>query len=222
MKSQKQLNSATKKTDYFKEARATAIKLQNQHKQRRCGKWRPCKRMECVGCVERRLDYFLRATTFLINKHGIDCHCTISLPLSENDDVWLRLQSLSAILTEKLTGRIGPFVRILALGKEKGTPHVHYLIQEKYFKAFESVAKKSSPKKTRISQKEIYGIHGLLEYLFISNFLPTDTHPDKIKGIRLISGSRGITYGYPRKKHWKHLELMTLKNTFVDNSGRDL
>lgn len=174
----------------------------------RCREFRPCKRTECTPCQERRRGYFVEAGRLLAEEKGLNLHATISWPLTDNECSWERLLNLSSMLSRKLTGRIGPFIRTLAIGKSD-TPHVHYLINEDFKDRFYEIVKKNSPAGCRvfIDSELVKDVSGLLDYFFKMNFSPTVNDPRKVKGMRLISGSRGrITYSYPKTPHWKMLK----------------
>lgn len=174
----------------------------------RCRKCWPCKRTHCSGCQERRRHYFTEAASWFAKERGMNLHCTISWPLDDGTDPWHQLVYLSSMLSDHLTGRIGPFIRTLALGKQD-TPHVHYLINADFKERFYSLAKANSPLGSRvfIDHKLATDIESLLDYFFVKNFTPSVNDPRRIKGIRLLSGSRGeFTYSYPKARHWKQLE----------------
>lgn len=198
-------------SNYLDNAGATSITARaGQSKAWKCGgQRRPCKRMECDGCAERRRLYFVESATILASRKMLDLHCTVTLPCSEYDDPWLKLSTLSTILSKRLTGKIGPFIRTLAIGEEKRAPHVHYLIRSDRSERLYAIMKTYAPKDTRIyvDTEVAFNIEALLDYFFKKNFLISINTPDRIKGIRLLSGSRGITYGYPKARHWKALEI---------------
>lgn len=176
----------------------------------KCGGWRrPCRRMECNLCAEIRRQYFVEAGTFMVKKLGLLLHCTITLHHSEFDDPWLRLPTLSILLTDHLNKKIAPFIRTLALGRSRRTPHVHYLIRPSNAETLEALIREHFPDGSRafIDSQPAYDVPGLLDYHFRQNFLPTATDPNRIKGLRLISGSRGVmTFGFPKAPHWKRLQ----------------
>lgn len=175
---------------------------------RKCREFRPCKRTICWDCQERRRAYFVEAGTLLAEKKGLNLHVTVTWSLSSGDTPWEGLVDLSAVLSKRLTGRIGPFIRTLAIGK-RDAPHVHYLINADFKKRFYFLAKSNCPKGSRIfiDSELTYDVSGLLDYFFNRNFTPTVNDPRRVKGIRLLSGSREkMTYSYPRTKHWKQLK----------------
>lgn len=126
------------------------------------------------------------------------------------------------MMSERLTGRVGPFIRTLAIGLRKEAPHVHYLIRPDRAEMLEKLVKKYAPEGTRkfIDVEAAYDVSGLLDYFFQKNFLPSVTDPNRIKGVRLISGCRGITYGYPKKAHW--VELARIRNEYAEDVRKEL
>lgn len=176
---------------------------------RRCREFMPCKRTSCDECQERRRHYFTEAATAFAIERGMNLHCTISWPRGEGEDPWHQLVYLSSMLSKCLTGRVGPFIRTLALGRQEDTPHVHYLINADFKDRFYSLAKGNSPEgsKVFIDTELVKNIGNLLDYFFVKNFTPSVNDPRRIKGIRLLSGSRGkFTYSYPKTRHWKQLK----------------
>lgn len=176
----------------------------------RCTEYNPCRRTDCAGCMERRRRYFV----FMGVRHALNLdlnkHATITWPLHPGESAWERLLSLSEMIPKRLTGRIGPFMRVLAIGRHEA-PHVHYLIRSDFEQTFETLAKNHSPSGSRIfiDIEAIHDLEGLLNYLFTKNFGPTVNDPRKIKGMRIISGSRGgLTYSYPKKEHWMRYERL--------------
>ncbi|MGE0525672.1 MAG: hypothetical protein AB7G93_11300 [Bdellovibrionales bacterium] len=145
----------------------------------------------------------------MVKRLDLRLHCTITLHHSDFDDPWLRLPTLSSLLTDCLNKKIGPFIRTLALGRSKRTPHVHYLIRPSSAETLEALIREHFPDGSRafIDSQPAYDVPSLLDYHFRQNFLPTATDPNRIKGLRLISGSRGeMTFGFPQSVHWKRLQ----------------
>ncbi|PIU01288.1 MAG: hypothetical protein COT74_01945 [Bdellovibrionales bacterium CG10_big_fil_rev_8_21_14_0_10_45_34] len=206
--------------DHSDRAGATVITARSGQKVRiwKCGgAYRPCKRLECEGCEDRRKSYFVEAATLLALSRGMIFHCTISL-IGDPSDAWYRLLTLSSGLSKYLTGKIGPFIRCLSVDPESSTPHVHYLIPGDKLQIFQRLCKKYLPPEQRVfvARSVAYDVEGLLEY-FWSNFMDAMTDPQRIKGLRLLSGTRGITYGYPRKRHYLALQEMKQEQREVFN-----
>lgn len=177
----------------------------------RCAEFHPCKRTECSSCMERRRQYFVFMAKQYSIEVGLNRHATVTWPLSKSDDAWNRLQSLSKMLPQRVTGRIGPFIRVLAIGLKSDAPHTHYMIRSDSEDVFKKIIKKYSPHGSRVSLKTefIYDVENLLNYLYEINFMPTASDPRRIKGMRLISGSRGkFTYSYPNSVQWKIYEQL--------------
>lgn len=193
-------------TDHFVGAGATE---KTERIVRLCREFRPCKRTICEDCQERRRHYFTEAAGYFATERGLDLHCTISWPLDEGMDPWHQLVYLSSMLSTHLTGRIGSFIRTLAIGGKRDTPHVHFLINGDFKERFYQLAKTKSPDGSRIfiDSESVRNVRGLLDYFFVKNFTPSVNDPRRIKGIRLLSGSRGeFTYSYPKTRHWKQLQ----------------
>lgn len=192
--------------DHFQSERSTSNTARTVW---RCAEHNPCRRTDCDSCMERRRQYYVCMGARHARSLGLDKHVTLSWLLGPGEIAWERLVTMSSMIPKRLTGRIGPFMRVLAIG-DADTPHVHYLIRSEFEHRFILLAREHSPNqaRTRIGcPKEIYDMEGILDYFFVKNFAPTAIDPRKVKGTRLLSGTRGdLTYGYPRSQHWNRYE----------------
>ncbi len=176
---------------------------------RKCHYWRPCKRKSCEQCMKRHRQYFVEMGEFYTIQRGLNLHATISwLKRNCNDDPHIMCVALAHNMSKALSGKIGPFIRVTGIGRKKGTPHLHYLVRYEVGELLKSRAEQHSPPGSIVwkDKKVVYDHRGILGYLFDQNFTLAALDPERIKGMRLISGSRGMTYGYPRKKHWEALQ----------------
>jgi hypothetical protein len=84
---------------------------------------------------------------------------------------------------------------VIDVGKT-GTPHIHYLVNQSAVARIRKVVKKRWPN-TAFFQGEADEVRGLLGYFFQKNFLPATLSISRPPRMRLLSGSRGIRYGFP-------------------------
>jgi len=117
-----------------------------------------------------------------------------------NIDNFIKLISKTSILSKKMSGiKARPFIRVVAIGK-KNCPHMHIICGANTMTKIEKICSKIWANQYEIVSNDIYNIDGLLGYFFDQNFYPTYFHPDRIKGIRLITGSRPMRCGFPSNK----------------------
>ena len=96
---------------------------------------------------------------------------------------------------------MGKFVRSLGIGHSERTPHIHYLVAHDAALFLREMARRVGPPETLIYPKVLKvapDVGELLGYFFDRNFLPSYLDLDRPKGIRILSGSRGISYGFPK------------------------
>lgn len=183
----------------------------------------PCKRMTCSSCVSIRRNYFIKHSFQFSKDNDLNCHLVVNWSCKDTDDVWQVVLKDIPIFTKLLSGRIGPYIRTLGLG-ESHNPHIHFLLRREKVSLIRRIAKifykkypnkkftveevtndKFSIKEDRcraitVVEKNAPGPHELLGYFFDQNFLPLFNHLARPKGLRIISGSRGVSYGFPKRK----------------------
>ena len=171
----------------------------------------PCKRMICSTCVTKRGDYLAESAYLFAKASGLDFHLIINWSCQDEDEVWKIMLKEIPELTKLLSGRIGPYVRTIGLGKNHN-PHLHYLIRSelepfirKRAKAFN---KKYPQNKITVVGKKAREPLGLLGYFFDQNFLPLFNDPRRPKRLRILSGSRGVCYGFPSREQIRKLQRM--------------
>lgn len=172
-----------------------------------CSIYRACRRMTCVACVYRRREYFVEGAILMIKAGHLYRHIVISWP-RKGDCQWAVLRRSMQALGKAIKGRLGLHIRVAAIGIKDGRPHVHIIAHERVTTLILSAAKRTCPSGLRTHVSIITDPEGLLRYFFEVNFLPTFLLPDRPRGIRLLSGSRGyLSFGYPRKAAWAALKV---------------
>jgi len=168
-----------------------------------------CKRIDCETCMILRRDWIVKNGVELAMQNDLNVQLIVAFPWwpkirrkgHETDvDSLQKLISNASILAKKMSGvKARPYIRFIAIGK-KGCPHFHFIVSNKTADKIEKICKKIWSSKVVIEKSSIYNVKELLGYFFDQNFYPTYFHPDKVKGTRLISGSRPMKCGFPNKK----------------------
>ncbi len=181
-----------------------------------------CKRMSCRRCRAIRRAYLIVSGGSLIRSQGECSHLILSWINSDNDPWKVLLERAYAVI-KALSHKVSFFIRFLSLGERSETPHLHMIIKATEENIVRNLVKlKSLNCKHRIHCSSIYDPEGLLGYLFDQNFIPSFFHNDRPKGIRLISGSRKIKYGFPdavAQKQIESLKLLPVENYDDEFSG---
>lgn len=167
----------------------------------RCDEDWPCKRMSCQSCAYRRRNAFVREGHRFSERHDLHFHFVVSWPLQPYEDAWGKLLTQSSILSKAASPKVGKFVRSLGIGHSDRTPHIHYLVSQDAALFLRETARRVGPPETLIYPKVLKvapDVGELLGYFFDRNFLPTYLDLDRPKGIRILSGYRGMSYGFPK------------------------
>ena len=170
----------------------------------RCSDNWPCKRMTCPSCRYRRRNHFINNGVRFAEEHGINVHCVVSWPLQFGENPWGKILRHSPVLSKAMSGKIGKYIRTIGIGERCATPHVHYLVQEEAFQLFREKARQLGPQETLIFPERFevaQDLEGLLGYFFDRNFLLAFLDSERPKRTRIISGSRGLSYGFPGLKN---------------------
>lgn len=189
------------------------ISTLNSRKKIRCVVTRPCKRMDCFNCRQKRREFFVNAGLAFAKEKKLDLHLVISWRETTYQDSWLRLAERSRILSKSLSSlKIGAYIRVLCvdeIGYER-FPHMHYLINHQSVEKFEKVyVKKLKRPRSSMFVTDAYEIEGLLGYFFDQNFLPAHRDLERIKGTRIISASRPMRCCFPTYQLEKQLHDLT-------------
>jgi hypothetical protein len=204
-------------SDHFLKSGATLNS--KKHKATYCSEFRPCKRMTCDGCSDRRRKYFIGVGLIRAVHFGLDTHVVISWPLKDGECEWSVLNGSVYKLSQATNGKRGEYIRVAALG-EKRTPHIHFLVTHAVAMLIRNKALKGSLRTPRISIDKAFDPESLLGYFYDRNYEHTYLLPDRPKRIRLLSGSRGMSYGYPGKNQWEAYKLALCGDcSAVLNSG---
>lgn len=191
----------------------------------------PCKSMNCKNCIKRRRAFFSGSGALFAAKNNLDTHLIVSWHWrnkirfrdhTTGEDYfteinqWPILMTRSALLSKRMSGvKAKPYIRVLAIGNE-GCPHIHFLTTAMVAKKVIKICRIFGDQ-VKIKSDRVYDAKGLLGYFFDQNFLPTINHPNKIKGIRLITASRPMPCGFPTTKRLKSLSRQTLQQVGIDS-----
>lgn len=165
--------------------------------------------MTCKDCIKIRRDFFIENGLNLVSANTLDTHLIVSWYWSETIqrdchsvelDKWQRLITNASRLSKKMSGiKAKPYIRVLAIG-ELGCPHLHFILSDATATKVKKICTKLWGKKVEVNLIKIFSVQNLLGYFFDQNFIPTVNHPDKIKGVRLLTASRPMLCGFPPKK----------------------
>lgn len=179
--------------------RKTGVTL-NSRRVIRCDEDWHCRRMSCGACVFRRRNSFVREGTRFASYYGMNQHVVVSWPLKAGEDAWPKLLGLSSRLSKAASGQIGKYIRSLGIGAKNRTPHVHYLVSNEGADNLEGIARYLGPSELLVFRERLandFQTETMLGYFYDRNFLPTYNDPERPRGIRILSGSRGMRYGFP-------------------------
>jgi hypothetical protein len=177
----------------------------------KCSEFRPCKRLHCVSCQHRRREYFITVGARICRAGNLS---RIVVVAWKNPGAQYAFQVLSEQwqrLSKRTRGQMGKFIRVLALGEDANTPHCHVILGDAAAKLLLQKAKKLWPD-IRVANDEVFDIENALGYIFDNNYLPTVLRVDRPKGLRILSGSRGMKYGYPKPKDWEAFQEILLND----------
>lgn len=181
--------------------RRTGVTL-NSGRVIRCDEDWHCRRMSCGSCVLRRRNSFIHEGVRQASYYGMDHHVVVSWPLQPHDHVWSKLFNQSSLLSKAASGRIGKYIRCLEIGVRARTPHVHYLVSSVGAEVLYHFAHQNGPSEKMVFReglRDSLQLAAVLGYFYDRNFVPTYHEPDRPKGIRILSGSRGMRYGFPKQ-----------------------
>ncbi len=174
--------------------------LNSATKKIRCTSSWPCKRIaDCETCANRRRQYFVSMGTRYATANALDAFVTISWPLQDGEEPWGKLQRCYRQLVAGKMHRSGKYIRVLGIG-EKETPHIHLILTTPAAVKLRLFARRVGPEETITQIKPTSDVRGLLGYLYDRNFLVVVRRSDRPKRMRVLSGSRGLSYGYPTRR----------------------
>lgn len=180
-----------------------------------CYEGRPCKLTSCKTCVWKRRNYFIDSAILEIERNNLFWEVILNFPSNEENgwNAWFHFRVTFRNLSKSMSRGIGPFIRTLGIGKNLGNGHVHFLVSKESALFIRRVAKAKGISSNNIIFKHIPSLRdarNVLGYLYDQNFLVVSNHPEKIKGLRVITGSRfGFSYGYPSRKNNEELKRKT-------------
>ncbi len=161
-----------------------------------CLRERPCKSMRCSRCQAKRRSLWIAKGVAYAHKHGLYFSATVAWPLGEGESSWWKLLALTSELSKRLSGRkLGKYIRSLGVGA-RGCPHIHYLASYEGAQKIRIAARIRKLPKPDVCIEQV-DPGRWLGYLFDQNFLPAFLDPERPKGVRILSASRGMPCGFP-------------------------
>lgn len=176
--------------------------LNSALRKNRCSPNRNCKRMSCRKCAKLRRDYFIKCGLLCGTQWALDSFVTVSWKWSDDsDNSWcIAINNMDKLSKKMNSNRIRPYIRVLAVGK-KNCPHVHFSISKSHSQKLAAVVTQIWKKRAvNIQIQPIQDLEGLMGYFFDQNYLVSQLDPNRVKGIRLITASRPMPYGFPNIK----------------------
>lgn len=157
----------------------------------------PCKRIRtCHSCTQRRGEYFIEEGTRFCSRYDLTYFVTISWLPRRRDSHWEVLLENTSILSKHLGKLVNKHIRVLSIS-EGELPHVHMLIDVSYRDKLFDFVRQRTKNKVDLNGASSSRVEARLGYMFFDNFIPTFRRTDRPRRLRLLSGSRGILYGYP-------------------------
>jgi hypothetical protein len=174
-----------------------------------CTESRPCKRMFCVQCYKKRRAFFISKGRQLIVHNKLDCFATLSLTC-DTDGPWGSVTRVTPKLSKQMSGKIGKYIRCISIGEGASTPHIHYILSKMAGEKLDQITFVMKERSSFCKEK-IFDSSGVLGYMFDQNFMYTFLLPDRPRRIRLLSASRQMPCGFPKK--------FTVAKTFVSKTS---
>lgn len=185
-----------------------------------------CRRVECSYCKEIKKLWIVFNGAKLAWKNNLKVHCVVSFnwqdeikrgQFNTETDQFQTLVAKTGVLSKKMSGlKAKPFIRVMAIG-ESGCPHIHFIVSEQTFIKIDRICNKLWPQKHTIRAFEISHVRPLLSYFFDRNYIPTFYHPNRIKGVRLFTGSRPMKCGFPTNKELDKMKRDIQANVYSEN-----
>lgn len=170
-----------------------------------CRRGLRCHRLSCAWCLRRRCRYVGQQVWYHVKERLLACHVTLSF----SGGTWHPLLALK--FAHEARGRLTTIFRNFGLnyiaatgvGAETHRPHVHAIVGEVKAKDLHKAWRRGGLKPAfciRPIWPSEKSAHNLTNYI-IMNHVP---QLQKIKphGMRLITASRGLSVGKPRKLNW--------------------
>lgn len=182
----------------------------------RCTKTRPCKCIKnCEICRKIRREYFIQTWAVFGKQWRLDTHVMITWKQSPDNHSWNILLNAIQRFSKFGSGRrFGKYVRVISVS-EDGAPHVHILTNKKTsIDILRLVKSKWKLNNNSVKVDPEYDIEGLLGYFFDQNFLFSFCDPERPKRIRLLSGSRPASCGFP--SHENKARMQRIFNNLYD------
>lgn len=183
--------------------------LNSPRKWPKCHLSRPCKRVQvCDGCRSRRRQYFIEMGSRIVLQKRLTTLLTLAWTNSECPWSVLLGRAIKAISIVRKNG--GKQIRVMAIGTQR-TPHLHVLLAPHNCElSCKRIRSLPAPERPTIQYKGIAEPKGLLGYIFDQNYMPTLSLTDRPRRIRLLTGCRGMSYGYPPRHEWeRYLNLLS-------------
>lgn len=178
------------------------VSLNSRKKKIKCTDTRPCKRIiNCEVCRNIRRNYFISQGERFLHKHSMNSFVTVAWPLKDGEDLWSKLWSYIDRLAIGRSIKLSKYIRVIGIGEQNETPHLHFILQNNVGEKVRERVHKLWQSNRLVQIKDVTDPRNLLGYLFDKNFMVVFSRPDRPKRIRILSGSRGMSYGFPKYSH---------------------
>ena len=171
-----------------------------------CTRRWPCRRLTCKRCYVKRRGFFVYSGLEHIKSCDLDTFLTLSWIGSTDENVWGQLLTDARMLFKAMSGKMRwHYIRVLSVGVEKRTPHIHIILGEAAASVISKLSKSRWPESIRLNIKQMDNPHGLLGYVFDQNYKLGFLDQTRPKGVRLLTASRPMETGFPTGQQLKKL-----------------
>lgn len=160
-----------------------------------CAPHHPCKRSDCPYCYEVRRKYIFGTGIFLVEALPDLCHVTISWS-SQSLNWWQGLKKRNLAVSHRLSVEKFFYISVIAFGESCFTPHTHMVTTSRRFNRLAEIFHRIDRAST-VSAPQQIATASLFTYLFDKNLYQSLSDQTRPRGMRVISGSRGLCLGFP-------------------------
>lgn len=177
----------------------------------KCSRSWPCKRPSCHDCNSIRRKYFVRLIGLEFQRGSMSSFLTVSWKISDSiADFWRFLGDRSRNLFKNFSRHGESYLSVRSLGERKGRPHIHVLTTEKGERNLTLRAKRRWSNgevsvNSQLIKSELDAIK-VAGYIFDKNLTPSLRDSSRPKGYRIVMGSIGKTWGYPKDIDWQRID----------------
>lgn len=179
----------------------------------------PCKRMSCLTCRASRRTYTILSNYLELRKVPSVDFVSITW-LGEAKGSWPVFRSFFNKAGKFLADSRQKFLRVTGVGKRRRHIHAHFLIPTPVNSGFIKYCKRICNDGARTHSATVDrsgGLFKVLGYIYDENFVPSFFDPERPAKMRLISGTRGISFGYPNRQRFEVLNASLQKENFLKN-----